>query len=151
MIRILLLALRLHLAAPDVPIDTALANATAAVAVETSELTAELLLAVARVESNYRPSTVSRPHGAAFPIYCSILQTAAMSERECARQRTHAVAYRLGASEIGSWSRRCRGDVTCMLNGHGCGHHGVTTGRCNRYAARVLRFERRLRSVEPWV
>ncbi len=55
------------------------------------------------------------------------------------------VAYAAGADELEHWlrDRRVRGDVTRALAGHGCGNHGVTTGKCNYYQQRVLWQQRR--------
>lgn len=56
------------------------------------------------------------------------------------------VAYAAAVGELQRWlaDRRVRGDVTRALAGHGCGNHGVTTGKCNRYPQRVLWQERRI-------
>jgi hypothetical protein len=145
LLRIIALALRLN--AIGVPIDDAVVHTAYAVSVEMPGADASLILAMASIESDFDPRATSRPHGALPPFYCSVLQTAAMSAAECAAQRELAVGYRVGAGELARWlrDRRCHGDVTCALNGHGCGNHGVQTGRCNGYAQRVLSLARRLR------
>jgi hypothetical protein len=142
-LRIIAIALRLN--AIGVRIDDAVVHTAYAVSVEMPGVDASLILAMASIESDFDPRATSRPHGALPPYYCSILQTAAMSAAECERQRELAVAYRVGAGELAQWMRFCRGDITCALNGHGCGNHGVQTGRCNGYAQRVLSLARRLR------
>jgi hypothetical protein len=143
LLRIIAIALRLH--SVGVSIDDAVVHTAYAVSVEMPGVDASLLLAMASIESDFDPRATSRPHGALPPYYCSVLQTAAMSAEECKRQRELAVGYRVGAGELARWLRTCRGNVTCALNGHGCGNYGVRTGRCNHYAERVLSLARRIR------
>jgi hypothetical protein len=158
------LALRLQLAVPTIKIPDAYEHAAAAVAAATPRVTPELLLAVAFVESRYDTTTLSRVQSnrrrtGRFPsrrpprdldrkasLFCGPLQTHARSWQECLAHREHAVAYAVGVTELEAWlrDRRVRGNVARALAGHGCGNHGVTTGRCNAYPARVLRVERKL-------
>jgi hypothetical protein len=58
-------------------------------------------------------------------------------------------AYAAGAHELEQWlrDRRVHGRVELALAGHGCGNHGVETGRCNAYPARVLGTARRIASA----
>jgi hypothetical protein len=124
-------------------------HVAAAIAAATPEVDALTLLAVATIESDLTADVVSRPHGAQPPYYCGALQTTALTERACLAQRRDLwLAYRLGAKEIGAWlrDRRVRGDLHRALLGYGCGNHGVTTGRCNRYPERVIAVLRRLRA-----
>lgn len=137
----LALALRLWLATPETTIPQALANAYVA----SSYPDPALLLAVGYVESRFDPTAESHPHGSSPPFYCGVLQTAALSHAQCLAQRSLPAAYRLGHGELAAWRRYCHGSTTCVLNGHGCGNHGVQTGRCNGYAQRVLSLARRLR------
>jgi hypothetical protein len=153
----LTLALRLYAGTTLGPVD-ALAHVHAATVASTDEVSAELLLAVALVESRFDPHWVSRVEGrrrkygrylassppkrldATKSLYCGVLQTRAKSWDACLAQRDLVVAYRAGAAELTSWlhDKRVRGDVTRALAGYGCGNHGVRTGKCNRYQGRVL-------------
>jgi hypothetical protein len=60
--------------------------------------------------------------------------------------RNLRAAYAAAASELAQWlrDRRVHGSIARALAGHGCGNHGVTTGRCNSYPDRVLWMQRRL-------
>lgn len=151
------LALRLYAGTTLGPIE-ALAHVHAAATAATDEVPAELLLAVAYVESRFDPTWVSRVEShkrrtsryrsttppkkldrRAF-LYCGPLQTRAATWDACLAQRDLLVAYRAGATELTSWlhDKRVRGDITRALAGYGCGNHGVRTGKCNRYPNRVL-------------
>jgi hypothetical protein len=151
------LALRLYAASPIGAVD-ALAHVHAASIAATDEVSAELLLAVAYVESRFDPYWVSRVegrkriygryHAATAPkrldktksIYCGVLQTRATSWDACVSQRDLVVAYRAAAAELTSWlhDKRVRGDLSRALAGYGCGNYGVRTGKCNRYQGRVM-------------
>ena len=129
----------------------------AAIAVETPELPAELLLAVAAVESDYNPTWVSRiedgerkigrwrsdqPVGEG-PRCCGVMQTrAGNSWKKCVAQRDVMVGYQVGATELAAWLDRTS-DVRKALAGHGCGNGGLSSG-CGTYPARVLARARRL-------
>jgi hypothetical protein len=169
------LALRLYAAAPMEP-EVLMAHIQAAVTAaheaEHAEVTAEILLAMAFVESRFETATLSRVehkrriHGryaSTQPpknldkngsLYCGPLQTRARTWDECLDLRKLDVAYRSGARELGNWlrDRYVHGDLTRALAGYGCGYHGVRTGKCNRYPNRVLYQARRLaapRSENP--
>jgi len=157
------LAMRLQAADPQLSFWDAYENATAAVEASTAEVQPELLLAIAFVESRFDVTATSRVEGkqrrtghyagttppshldTRRSMYCGPLQTFAGSWSECISLRDPHVAYAAGASELESWLRdkRVRGDITRALAGHGCGNHGVTTGKCNFYPQRVLWQERR--------
>lgn len=165
----LALALRLHAVVPTLPIEDAYVHAAIATAAATDQVAPELLLAIAYVESRYDPTWVSRvEHGKRVigrsrstrppraldrraSMFCGPLQTRARSWTECLALRDPSRAYRAGAREIASWlrDRRVRGDVRLALAGYGCGNHGVTTGKCNRYPARVRWIERKLAASRP--
>lgn len=129
----------------------------AAIAVETPDLPAELLLAVAAVESDYNPTWVSRiedgerrigrwrsdqPVGEG-PRCCGVMQTrAGHSWKKCLAQRDVIVGYQVGATELTAWFDRTR-DIRKALAGHGCGNAGLSSG-CGTYPARVLSRARRL-------
>jgi hypothetical protein len=154
----LALALRLYVGTTLGPLD-AIEHVQAAVAASTEEVSAELLLAVALVESRFDARWVSRVEGKTRvygrylgrtppkrlnkhrSMYCGPLQTLATTWEQCLQLRDDVfVAYRAGAGELTSWlhDRRVRGDITRALAGYGCGNRGVKTGKCNRYPGRVL-------------
>lgn len=163
------LALRLTATYPALEVTDAMAHAHAATLASTPQITPELLLAIAFVESRFDPLAVSRVEGKRrrvghYPstepparlrkgksIYCGPLQTFAASWDECMQQRELRVAYASGAKEIGRWLRdkRVRGDMTRALAGYGCGNRGVRTGKCNRYPGRVLWQAKRLEAAKP--
>jgi hypothetical protein len=128
----------------------------------------DLILAIARVESRYRPADLSRvergkrrtgvwrgeapPRGARGPFFCGVLQARAVAWRRCRALRSLARGYLDGAAEIARWMVYARGDVTAALAGHGCGGNGMRAalgrkrGRaCNGYPARVLAERARIR------
>lgn len=162
------LVLNLHSA---MPIDSleAVAHVHAASSASTEHVSAELLLAMAYVESRYDETAVSRVEGTkrvvgSYPsttppknlrkgasLYCGPLQTFAKNWDECMKQRDLKVAYATAAKELEHWlrDRRVRGDMTRALAGYGCGNHGVKTGKCNRYPGRVLWQARRLTTSTP--
>src|SRR5688572_9692104 len=163
------LALRLSATHPQLPPEEALAHAQAAVAAATPKVSAELLLAMAFIESRFDPLAVSRIEGkkrryGRYPsteppkrlrkgasLYCGPLQTFAASWDECMAQRELALAYQTGAKEVTQWlrNRRVRGDMTRALAGYGCGNRGARTGKCNRYPGRVLWQRKRIETVRP--
>ena len=163
------LALRLSAAHPQLEAEQALAHARAATVAATEQVSAELLLAVAFVESRFDVTNVSRIEGqtrrygrypATTPpprwrrgtsLYCGPLQTFALTWQQCLAQRELSLAYTTGAMEIGRWlkDRRVRGDITRALSGYGCGNHGVKTGKSNRYPGRVLWQAKRLEAAKP--
>jgi len=161
------LALRLHAAVPYLPPETAYAHVQAASAAATQDVTPELLLGIAFVESRFDPTAVSRVEGrkrrtGSYPstsapasldrrasLYCGPLQTFAPSWSACVAMRNLVTAYAAGAAELKEWlrDRRVHGSTVRALAGHGCGNYGVLTGRCNGYPERVLTITRQLRPV----
>src|SRR2546423_11590848 len=101
LLRHLELAIRLHAAVPWLPVEAAYAHASAAIDAASPRVEAELLLAVALVESRFDPTATSRVEGAArktghYPwtapprgldarasLYCGPPQTFARSWRDC--------------------------------------------------------------------
>ena len=160
--KVMVLALRLHAAVPYIPLAQATAHVAAAQAAATPRVSAELLLAVAFVESRYDETATSRVEGAkrktghypslAAPpnlaahasLYCGPLQTYAGSWTDCLAMRALPAGYHAGVAELETWLRdpRVRGSIVLALAGHGCGNFGVTTGRCNDYPSRVLSIAR---------
>jgi hypothetical protein len=126
-----------------------------AVRVETVALPAEMLLAVAWIESRFTLDSVSkieqgqrttgqtsagqlaRSHG---PFFCGPLQSAAGLSRSACSAMQSAKGWQVGAAEIQVWLKTCRGDWRCALSGHGCGNAGAKAKRCGRsdYASRAL-------------
>ncbi len=163
-LRHLELAMRLHSAVPSLELADAFAHAEAASRAATAHVDAELLLAIAFVESRFDPTATSRVEGgkrrtghypstaapahldAHASLYCGPLQTFAGSWAECVALRDLRTAYAAGADELEHWLRdkRVRGELTLALAGHGCGNHGVATGKCNSYPGRVLWIARTL-------
>jgi hypothetical protein len=163
------LALRLHAAAPWLDAQTALAHIEAAESAATDQLSSELLLGIAFVESRYDPTAVSRVERlvrrtGSYPsttapaqldrrasLFCGPLQTYAPSWSACMDMRNLKVAYSAGAAELEHWlhDRRVRGSISRALAGHGCGNSGVLTGACNGYPNRVLAMQRQLSTPQP--
>ncbi len=161
------LALRLHAVVPSLPLDEVATNVAAAEAAATPRVSAQLLLAIAFVESRYDATATSRVEGQTrktghyastvapanlavnASLYCGPLQTFAASWGDCLAMREPQTGYAAGAAELEQWLRdtRVRGNVEVALAGHGCGNFGVTTGRCNAYPARVRMLERMLTPV----
>ena len=164
-LRHLELALRLHAAVPWLPPEVAYDHAAAAVAAETDQVAAELLLGIAFVESRFDPTAVSRVEGHTrktgsyrtteapalldrrASLFCGPLQTYAGSWSACVGMRDLSTGYAAGVGELRQWLRdpRVHGSTVRALAGHGCGNFGVATGRCNGYPERVLDMARRLR------
>jgi hypothetical protein len=158
LLKLIVLALRLHSTVPALGWSEVFDHAVAAEQAATAHVQPELLLAIAFVESRFDATATSRVEGSTrrtgrYPstapppnlaektsLYCGPLQTFAGSWRECMALRALPNAYAAGASELEQWlrDRRVRGDVVRALAGHGCGNHGVLTGRCNAYPERVL-------------
>lgn len=138
--RILTLAAQLHAYAPHVDAPHALAHAAAAELAATPKTPAELLLAVAYIESRYDPTATSTVRGRRF---CGVMQTTAGSDlATCLEQRALIVGYRTGATMLRQWQRAAGPDLQRALNGYGCGFAGFDNG-CHNYGARVLAVARR--------
>lgn len=156
------LAFRLHAATPLDAIDS-IAHVHAAMAAATDQVPAELLLGMAYVESRFNRfalSRIERGHRVmgVWPsreppryltkntsMFCGVTQTRAFKWDVCLERRNLDVAYSMAASELGNWlrDRRVRGNLDVALAGYACGNHGVKTGKCNRYPARVKYQARR--------
>jgi len=147
--------------------DTKLTHDTATQLVNIVHVAAEadldpfILLAQIYIESRFDPTMTSRlvdgtrhtgpwrlrraPNGWAGNLYCGITQVAARSWAACLALRGSGAAVAAQVAELRAWLQRTRGDLSLALAGYGCGNHGVTTGRCNRYPARVQALAQRLR------
>ena len=146
-LRIILLAMRLHGAYPQLDMADAMTHAEFAIAMATDQLSPEVVLGVAFVESRFDPRATSRPRRARAWGFCGVMQTIAESRSDCIRQRDLGVGYALGVQEISWWlaNARVRGNLRRALLGHGCGLPGLRLGWCgDHYADRVLGFARKL-------
>jgi hypothetical protein len=163
------LVLRLAATHPQLEPAEVIAHAEAATQAATPQISAELLLGMAFVESRFDPLALSRIEGTQrrvgrYPsdqpparltkgtsLYCGPLQTFAFTWSDCMGARDLTVAYSTGAKEITRWlrDRRVRGDMTRALAGYGCGNRGVATGLCNRYPGRVLWQAKRIEIAKP--
>lgn len=163
LLRHLELAMRLHAVVPALPLPEAYAHAAAAEAAATPDVSPELLLAIAYVESRYDPTSLSRlvdghrrtgryrstrppANLETHSLFCGPLQTMAHSWAGCLAMRQLSTAYTTGARELGSWmrDRRVHGNVRRALAGYACGNHGVNTGHCNHYPQRVMFMQRKI-------
>lgn len=158
--RVLELVARLALIDPSITPERAQHHVMAAVLAETKEVPAELLLAVARTESSFDPSWVSRledgqrktgrvrrigrPVGSG-PRFCGPLQTiAGRSWAVCLLQRDLLIGYMMGRLELQGWLARARGDWGRALCGFAGGNRAFAARTCSTYATRVLHRARRI-------
>lgn len=135
-----------ELAPRDLPTAAiALEHARAAVAAERSGISAEVLLAVAYVETHYTAGAQSA-HGRGR--YCGVLQ--ATRDRDgwtCAELKDLETGYEAGAMSLERWSQVCRkwraGDrrLRCALAGYG----GIYVNGSRDYPGRVMRRAKQIR------
>lgn len=118
------------------PLTTAAQHVRAAYAAASPAVSAEMLLAVAYVETRWQHGVTSIVRGVRF---CGPLQARTRSARRCAELQAPAIGYAAGAAELQAWIARAHGNVRRALLGHGCGNAGFT-GRttCGHYDRRVL-------------
>jgi hypothetical protein len=147
---------------PQVRLDSTLAQQLVTNAIEASadDLDPLVLLAQQYIESKFDSTSTSRlidgkrktgpwasrsaPEGWTGNLYCGIGQNRASTWAACLALREPSAAAKAQAGELRRWLKRARGDLTLALAGYGCGNHGLRTGRCNRYPARVLARAARL-------
>lgn len=148
--------------APDVAHD----NVVAAIAAETADVPAELLLSMAWRESRFDPRTVGS-HGAWHHDYpprdganaCGVTQANTHGEwKTCVAFRTLALSYASTVTELEAWMSRCQHEVkrsavpTCALAGYGGGNSGLSSPSVWRSARAALGRAARLRAqVQPTV
>lgn len=149
-----------HKYAPQyLPIEVAFIHAAAAKMVETVNVSAELLLSLAFVESRYQPSATSRVENGvrkvgipkweypnrniSGPYFCGVTQVMAdMSWKKCLELRDIFLAYRTAVNELEVWlkSPYCQNSgnlMQCALWGYGGGHPAIKA-KTSTYPARVI-------------
>jgi len=112
---------------PDVRPTQATEAARAALIVETAELPAELLLAIAWGESRFDPTVVT---GKA----CGPMQTIPSRPDDCARWRDPVEGFRAGRDELADelmHDHRVHGDLRLALLAYACGN-SVFDGTCKK-------------------
>ncbi len=136
-------------------------HATAAKMAESTKVTADLLLAMAFVESRYIPTATSRlehgvrttgipkwsspPDHVSGPYFCGVTQVmAGLSWKKCLELRNIAIAYRTAVHELEKWLKVCRNDINCALAGYGGGFPAIRAGT-STYPTRVLSRARAIR------
>lgn len=137
--------------------DEALLHVEAALAAETSLVSAEMLLAIAYYESRYLPEATSYvingqrrariprwawkkwpPPGVSGPYFCGVTQVAAKkSWKKCLELRDVPSAYVAAKVTLTEWLKACRGRVRCALTGYGGGFPAIERGT-STYPSRVL-------------
>lgn len=147
--------------------DEALPHVYAAIAVETKEIPAELLLSIAYSESRYDPNATSYllhgkrvanvprwaraakpPKGVTGPYFCGVTQVAAkLSWKRCQEVRDIDTAYRVAVGEVAAWLKACRKHkkdrMRCALFGYGGGFPAIERAT-STYPARVMKRARRI-------
>lgn len=129
----------------------------AATMAETKEASAELLLGMARTESNFQSKATSRvqngkrtvgvpswstpPSSVTGPFFCGVTQaTAGTSWERCLELRNIFTAYKTTALELSKWNKACATTtdrVQCILFGYGGGYPAIKA-KTSTYPARVL-------------
>lgn len=143
MIRVLLLALKVHLLWPGYPADRVIAAARAAAAAETESLPAEILVAIAQHESDLEPTAISWRGSSGVRVdilwtdqhlptrvVCGYLQAAGDSGA-CRAAIAADGAMAMGAVELGVWARSplSRGSLRVALAGYAGGVAGARAAR----------------------
>lgn len=129
-------------------------QAQAALEAATQEIPAEVLLAMAWIESRYSSGAISRIEGGVrrtgIPLwktppsntrsfFCGVTQVSAGdSWAECRRFSNVTVAYRTTVIELNRWlsPRICNHKLNCALTGYSGGFPAIKSG--NRYAFTVM-------------
>lgn len=138
-------------------------QARAALEASTDEIPAELLLAMAWLESRYSPDAVSRiengirrtgippwrtPPRNTRSFFCGVTQVSAGdSWSNCKRFHDVAVAYKTTVVELNRWlsPRICNHNLTCALTGYSGGFPAIKVG--NPYASAVMRRARLIKKA----
>lgn len=136
-------------------IDEAEEHLEAARSAATEDVPAELLLAIAREETHFRPEVVSRVRNrkGQVRLFCGPAQTIAEgSWRMCEEQQHIWYGYAVAVDEMEFWLGKSRGRLGRALGGHGCGNKmslrcGSHGGKKVPYPLRVLRQLERIRKA----
>ena len=146
--------------------EKALPHVRAALAAQTEQVPAELLLSLVYSESRYDPGATSYlidgkrrahapkwawakkpPKGVSGPYFCGVTQVAAKrSWKRCLEMRNIEVAYKVAVREITSWLKACKkhkNKMRCALFGYGGGYPAIKRGT-STYPSRVLTRARRI-------
>lgn len=152
--------------APHMTPDTAMPQVLEAIAAETHEVPAELLLSIVYSESRYDPRATSYvinggrranvpawawsdtpPKGVSGPYFCGVTQVSAkMSWKRCLQMRDLKVAYAASAAQLSEWLKVCRkhkNKLKCALFGYGGGFPAIKKQTLT-YPLRVLNRARRI-------
>lgn len=140
---------------PELSVHTSFVHAHAALAAETPDIPAGVMLSVAREETHFDPSHVGvhRDRRGQIVRFCGVMQTqGGTSHRKCMAQLNVYRGYAKGSEELTYWFARSGGDWRRTLAGHGCGSRmplrcGSHGGRKRPYAVRVLGGYGRLRKA----
>ncbi len=127
-------------------------QAKAAIEASTQEISVEVLLAMAWLESRYSVNAVSRvengirktgipawktPPQNTRSFFCGVTQASAGdSWILCQKFRDVSVAYRTTVRELTQWLSVCNHNLSCALTGYSGGFPALKTG--NHYAATIL-------------
>lgn len=129
-------------------------QAKAALESATQEIPAELLLAIAWVESRYSTSAVSRiesgvrrtgipmwktPPGGTHSFFCGVTQVSAGdSWNNCKQFHNVSLSYHTTVTELNLWlsPRVCNHNLKCALTGYSGGFPAIKKG--NHYADKVM-------------
>lgn len=135
----------------------------AAVISATPDIEAELLLAMAYIESRHQPEATSRVEGGVRvtgipswsspssrvtgPFFCGVTQAVAgLSWKRCLELRDIMTAYSTTSKELTVWLKACRGQISCALTGYGGGYPAIKAGT-STYPNRVLHRARLLKKL----
>lgn len=125
-----------------------------AVAAETREVPAELLIVIAQHESDFEPTAVSwRAHGKRVDLVwnvgrgrhppnralvCGLVQAMGRDRADCAAIIADLGGLTTGVRELTEWYQLCRGDLGCMARGHAGGYACARSrARCSRPARKI--------------
>ena len=144
-LRLWFLTVAVDAASPYIERGDAFEHAWHAVALEEPGVPAELLLAIAREETNYRAWKVSKVHDRRGRLkrFCGVTQAAAgTSKARCGELRDLRESYGATVREIQRWRRAARGRIDRALAGYGCGY--PMSLRCGSYNGRKVPYPRRV-------
>lgn len=166
-VRVKALALAMRAMWPDeVTDEVAMEHATAAVNAETSDVHAELLLAIAYGESRFDSRATSRvingeritgvyastkkPTGLGPSLFCGATQAIAQTWAQCMELRDPSKAYAQTVTELQTWlaDKRVKGDLTVAIAGYQGGNAAVVGRRI--YPAKRVQLRAQAINHEIW-